>query len=134
MSYVEWSDRMSVGVHAIDQQHRELLRLINELHDAMAQGVGTTVLRQIIDGLIEYTGVHFTTEESYFKGRDYPDCVAHEQQHRDFVAKVTDFKQGFDEGRLMLTLDVMSFLGDWLVDHIQGSDASYVPFLHSEGT
>jgi len=133
VSYVDWKDGMSVGVHAIDQQHRQLLTLINELHDAMTRGLGTTVLRQIVDGLIDYTHVHFTTEESYFEGCDYPDCAAHKLQHKDFVAKVTDFKQGFDEGRLMLTLDVMSFLGDWLVEHIQGSDASYAPFLHPEG-
>jgi len=133
VSYVDWNDGMSVGVQVIDQQHRQLLTLINELHDAMTQGRGSTVLRQIVDGLIEYTRVHFTTEEGYFEICDYPDCAAHKQQHRYFVAKVTDFKQGFDEGRLMLTLDVMSFLGDWLVEHIQGSDASYAPFLHAEG-
>lgn len=133
VSYVAWNDGMSVGVRAIDQQHRQLLALINELHEAMTQGQGSTVLRQIVDGLIEYTHGHFTTEESYFEACGYADCAAHKQQHRDFVAKVTDFKQGFDEGRLMLTLDVMSFLGEWLVDHIQGSDASYAPFLHHEG-
>lgn len=133
MSYVDWNESMSVGVEVIDRQHKELLRLINELHGAMTQGQGTTVLREIIDGLIEYTHVHFRTEEGYFEACDYPDCAAHEQQHRDFVAKVADFKQGFDEGRLMLTLDVMSFLGDWLMEHIQGSDASYGPFLNREG-
>ncbi len=130
---IEWSDELLVGNAAIDQQHRQLLALINELHEAMTRGRGTSVLRQIVDGLIEYTHVHFTTEESYFEACDYPDCAAHKQQHQDFVAKVTDFKQGLDEGRLMLTLDVMSFLGEWLVDHIQGSDASYAPFLHHEG-
>jgi hemerythrin len=124
---------MSVGVPLIDRQHQELLRLTNELHDAMTQGRGNTVLREIVDGLIAYTQTHFTTEEGYFERCDYPDCAAHKQLHRDFVAQVTDFKQGFDEGRLMLTLDVMSFLGDWLVEHIQGSDASYAPCLRAEG-
>lgn len=133
MPYLNWNESMSVGVTLIDRQHQELLRLTNELHDAMIQGRGRTVLREIVDGLIEYTHTHFTTEEGYFEACDYPDCAAHKQQHRDFVAKVTDFKQGFDEGRLMLTLDVMSFLGDWLVEHIQGSDASYAPYLRTEG-
>jgi hemerythrin len=133
MAYVEWNDSMSVQVAVIDEQHQGLLRLINELHDAMIQGQGATVLGEIVDGLIEYTHTHFNTEEGYFEACDYPNCAVHKQQHRDFVAKVTNFKQGFDEGRLMLTLDVMSFLGDWLVEHIQGSDASYAPFLNREG-
>jgi len=133
MSYLDWDDGMSVGTDVIDRQHQQLLRLIRELSEAMAQGRGTTVLGQILDGLIEYTHVHFTTEEGFFEACDYPDCAAHKQQHREFVAKVSDFKQGFDEGRLMLTLDVMSFLGDWLVNHIMGSDASYAPYLSRDG-
>ena len=110
-----------------------MLRLINELHDTMTQGQGTAVLGKIIDGLIEYTHKHFATEEGYFESCDYPNCAAHKLEHREFVVKVTDFKKGFDEGRLMLTLDVMDFLGDWLVDHIRGRDASYAPYLHREG-
>lgn len=133
MSYVNWSESMSVGVPLIDQQHQELLRLINELHSAMTEGRGNMVLREIVDGLIEYTQTHFRTEEGYFEACNYSDCLAHKQQHREFVAKVMDFKEGFDEGRLLLTLDVMSFLGDWLVEHIQGSDASYAPYLRAEG-
>jgi len=133
MAYVEWNDGMSVRVAIIDGQHQGLLRLINELHDAMTQGQGASVLGKIVDGLIEYTLNHFATEEHYFEASDYPDCVAHKREHQDFVTKVTDFRRGFEEGRLMLTLDVMSFLGDWLTDHILGSDASYAPFLGREG-
>jgi len=129
MAYIEWSDGLSVRVSAIDRQHKELIRLINNLYDAMNQGQGATVLEEIMVGLIDYTNYHFTTEEGYFEASAYPDSATHKRQHEDFVAKVSEFKQGFDEGRLFLTLDVMSFLGDWLVHHIQGSDASYAPFL-----
>lgn len=129
MAYVNWNDGMSVNVAVIDRQHQGLIELINQLHEAMSQGQGSSVLRDIVDGLIQYTAIHFETEERYFRASEYPNRAAHEQEHRDFVEKVTDFKQGFDDGRLMLTLDVMSFLGDWLMNHIQGSDAGYAPFL-----
>jgi len=128
-----WKDSMSVDVAVIDQQHRGLFALIERLDAAMARGEGSSVLGEIIDGLIGYANVHFATEEGYFEESDYPDSAVHKRQHQDFVSKVVDFKNGFDEGRLMLTLDVMHFLGDWLVEHIQGSDASYAPFLDREG-
>jgi len=134
MASVRWNDGMSVNVEVIDRQHRRLFALIGQLHEAMTRGEGNSVLRDIIEGLVEYANVHFATEESYFEASEYPDCEAHRRQHRDFVTKVTDFKLGFDEGRLMLTLDVMDFLGDWLVDHIQGTDVSYAPFLDREAT
>lgn len=132
MAYVEWNGSMSVHVAVIDGQHQELLRLVNELHDAMTRGQGATILGETIDGLIGYTDRHFATEEGYFEASDYPNCAAHKREHQDFMAKVTDFRQGFEEGRFMLTLDIMNFLGDWLVDHILGSDASYAPFLDRE--
>lgn len=129
MAYLDWTDRLSVNVPTIDEQHQELVRLINKLHDAMTQGQGNTVLGGIVDGLIEYAQIHFRTEERYFEASDYPDVTAHKRLHEDFVAKAMEFKQGFDEGRLMLSLDVMDFLSDWLVKHIQGTDRTYVPFL-----
>lgn len=129
MAYVSWNDGMSVNVAVIDRQHQGLIDLINQLHQAMSQGQGNLVLREIVDGLLEYTALHFETEERHFRASEYPDSATHEKEHREFVTKVTDFKQGFAEGRLMLTLDVMDFLGDWLINHIQGSDAAYAPFL-----
>jgi hemerythrin-like metal-binding protein len=124
---------MSVDVEVIDRQHQRLFALIGRLREAMSRGEGNSVLREIVEGLVEYANIHFATEEGYFEASAYPDSDSHKQQHRDFVTKVTDFKQGFEDGRLMLTLDVMDFVSDWLVDHIQGSDASYAPFL-DEGT
>lgn len=131
MAYVNWNESMSVNHELIDRQHQELLGLINQLHDAMTRGEGAAVLHRIVDGLVEYTEIHFATEERYFEGLPYPDVARHKLEHQDFVEKAVDFKQGFDEGRLMLSLDVMSFLGDWLVEHIQGTDASYKPFAGS---
>lgn len=129
MAYLDWNDNLSVNVPVIDGQHRELVRLINRLHDAMTQGQGQRVLGGTVDGLIEYAQIHFRTEERFFDASGYPDSVAHKKEHEDFVVKVTDFKQGFDEGRLMLSLDVMDFLAEWLVKHIQGTDKKYVPFV-----
>lgn len=131
MAKAGWDDSMSVHVDVIDQQHKQLFAMVDQLEEAMSRGEGNLVLGQIVEGLIEYADVHFAAEERYFEASAYPDCAAHKQQHRDFVAKVTDFKRGFEEDRLMLTLDILDFLGDWLVGHIRASDASYAPFLEA---
>lgn len=132
MAYLNWNDNLSVNVPVIDEQHQKLVSLINQLHDAMAQGHGSAVLGGIIRGLVDYTQIHFRDEERCFEASDYPDCATHMAQHEAFVSRVTDFQQGFAEGRLMLSLDVMDFLAEWLVEHIQGTDMSYAPFLAEE--
>jgi hemerythrin len=134
VAYVNWNESLSVSVPLIDGQHQQLIGLINHLHEAMTQGQGQTILGEIVEGLVRYTKVHFAAEEALFEASQYSDCVAHKQQHREFVQKVTDFQQGLADGRLMLTLDVMDFLADWLVLHIRGTDTAYVPYLDLAGT
>ena len=59
--FVEWSDALSVGVTEIDDQHKELIKMLNKLNTAI-HGVGKRTRREVINQLVEYTQVHFTTE------------------------------------------------------------------------
>jgi hemerythrin len=133
MSLLKWTDSLSVGVSDLDLQHQQLVRMINTLHESMAEGHGNLALSQTIEGLINYTQTHFATEETYFARHGYPHAGAHQAQHQAFVAQVQDFKNGFDGGELFLSIDVMDFLSSWLVEHIQGSDKEYGPFLNERG-
>lgn len=72
MALIQWDDSFSVKVAEIDQQHKRLIVMINELHDAMKQGKGKDALGKIINGLISYTATHFDTEERYFDQFEYP--------------------------------------------------------------
>jgi hemerythrin len=133
MPYLQWSEELAVGVADVDAQHRWLVELVNALHAAMQQGKGKAMLGSTIDRLFDYTVAHFSTEEAYFERFGYPAAAAHRLQHQGFVAKVADFKQGFDEDRFMLSLEVMDFLSDWLVEHISTSDKAFGPFLNEHG-
>jgi hemerythrin len=133
MAMIEWDDSFSVGVEEINEQHKKLVSMINELYDAMKAGKGKDALGPIINGLIDYTQVHFKTEEDYFDKFGYPLTQAHKLEHKGFVDKVTAFKSDFDAGNTSLTIDVMNFLKDWLIHHIKGSDKKYTEFFHEHG-
>ena len=133
MPYMNWNESLRVGVGIVDEQHKELVRLVNELHDAMTQGQGHARLESTLKGLTDYTVTHFRTEEDYFASLGYDDAASHKREHDSFILQVMDFTKGFEEGTLMLSLDVMSFLGDWLVKHIQGTDRKFAPFFNEHG-
>jgi len=133
MALIQWTAALSVNIAEIDNQHQHLVAMINELNDAMLQGRGKDVIGKIVSGLASYTATHFATEEKYFDRYGFPETASHKQEHRDFTARVSEFKKGFDEGRLGLSVSVMNFLGDWLRNHIKGSDKNYGPFLNSKG-
>lgn len=133
MSLITWNNNYSLGINEIDSQHRELVRIINTLHDAMSKGSAKNVLGDIIKKLINYTTSHFKTEEKYFDQFHYPKTLQHKKEHQEFVAKMVNFQNDFDSGKLTLSLEVMTFLKNWLTEHIKGKDAEYVPFLKEKG-
>lgn len=133
MSLINWDNTLSVNVVEIDGQHQKLVGMINELHDAMRQGKSREILGRIIDGLISYAETHFKTEEKYFDRFGYPGTDSHKREHADFVVRVSEFKRGFDAGKVGLSIDIMCFLSDWLQRHIKGSDKKYGPFLNEKG-
>ncbi len=133
MSLIGWNDNLSLHIGEIDRQHQHLVKMVNELNDAMRQGKGKEVLSKTLSGLITYTASHFGTEEKYFKQYEYPATADHKKEHQAFVAKVVDFKEKFEGGRVGLSIEIMNFLSDWLIKHIQGSDKQYGPFLKAHG-
>lgn len=133
MAMVTWNDNLSVKVAEIDMQHKKLVAMINELYDAMKVGKGKEVTGKILNGLILYTATHFKTEESYFAKFGYPDTDNHKKEHAAFVKKVTEFKEGFETGKVTLTIEVMNFLSDWLFKHIKITDKNYSKFFNEKG-
>lgn len=133
MVLMEWTPNFSVGVTEIDEQHKKLVEMLNLLYDAMTQGKSKEVLSDILVGLIGYTGTHFGTEEKYFDQFNYPEKETHKSEHKKFVEKVTAFKSDFDSGNASVSIEIMNFLKDWLVNHIQGTDKRYSAFFNEHG-
>jgi len=133
MALILWNEGLSVHVAEIDRQHQRLITMIGELDSAMRAGKGRDVMGKIVNGLISYTGTHFATEEKYFDQFGYPEADAHKTEHRNFVQKVSEFKTGFEAGKLGLSIQVMDFLSDWLKSHISVTDKKYSPFFNAKG-
>ena len=124
-----WGRRLELGIPEVDDQHRELVAMINSLHRAMRLKKGSREAEPILAGLAEYTVYHFGFEEKLFDTHGYPETLAHKKIHKDLVAKVTAFKKEFEQGRAALSMDLMNFLTDWLKHHIMETDKAYTPFL-----
>lgn len=129
MARIQWNDRLSVGITEIDAQHKRLIEIINNLDDAMKQGKGKDILHPTISQLINYTNTHFKTEETLMEAANYSDLATHKLAHRDFIKKIAKFRDDYLAGQLCLSIEIMKFLSDWLISHIQDSDLKYAPVL-----
>ncbi len=124
-----WHEKYSVGIPEIDTQHKGLIRLINDLHAAMATGQGKQAVGKIVDDLVRYTEVHFRSEEELLRQKKYSKFAVHQAEHKRLTAQVIGLREKYHGGTLALTLEVMQFLKNWLADHIMGHDHQYAAEL-----
>lgn len=133
MAFMDWSDNLSVNIKEIDEQHKKLLGMLNELHEAMKVGRGKEVTEKTLSGLIAYVGTHFTNEEYLMEKHSYPGLLAHKGEHAKLTQQAKDVHQQFQQGKTVVNVDLLNFLKSWLQNHILGTDKKYGPFLNGKG-
>ena len=131
--FVTWSDDMSVGIEVIDEDHKKLLGLINDLERAVYYHMGESYERQALKELVDYTKYHFEREEGMLQSNGYPDFDAHKKEHEAMIGKVKEFCEAYNRDRAAVIDKMAEFLRSWLVNHIQGTDQKYVPHMHEKG-
>lgn len=133
MPLIEWNESFSVGISEIDSQHKILIGYINDLHAAMSQGKARSLLKPLLAQLANYTEMHFSNEERYMKQWNYLRYVHHKAAHDGFVKKVGEFKTDVEAGQLLTSIEILTFLKNWLIEHIQGTDKKYAPLFIAHG-
>jgi len=138
MALMEWTDEYSVNVEEIDKQHKQLVAMLNQFYKELtADDDSSESKKRALNGLVgkmaEYTVYHFQTEETLMERSAYPSLRAHKKEHDEFVAKVTDVKDRFESGKLILTVEVTNFLKKWLREHILGVDKRLGSHLRRQG-
>jgi len=133
MPLMTWGPMLAVGVKEIDDQHKVLVQMANDLNDAMRNGQGKDVLGKTLKELVNYTRNHFATEERLMDKYKYPQSAEHKQQHKDLVHTVSELVTKFDAGDAALSTEVMNFLREWLMKHILNTDKAFAKDLMAKG-
>jgi len=116
-----WNGALATGHPEIDEQHRKLIDLANRLNEAMQRGEARSEIGAVLEDLIKYTTFHFQFEENLMKKAGYPELFQHQREHKKLVNDVLARKARFDSGAA-LSSELLSFLRDWLVNHIMKTD------------
>ncbi len=133
MAFIDWNENLSVQIKELDDQHKKLIALINELNEAMRVGKGKDIMAKILASLVDYTKYHFGAEEKLMQTHSYPTYIIHKKAHDDLTKQVIDLQKKFESGNVVITIDVMTFLKNWLSKHIMGTDKQYTAFFKGKG-
>lgn len=125
MPLIEWNEGLSVGIDAMDEQHKKWIGIINDLDDAMLSGRSRETLTKIVTEMEYYTHIHFKEEESLMESLNYSDLAGHKVIHDNFKKKVQEIKKDLLSGEVVLGTRVMKTIKGWLESHIMDEDKRY---------
>lgn len=133
MAYFSWTDKISVNIDSIDRQHRQLIDIMNELHDLRISGKAEQMAINILVRLRKYTKDHFSYEERLFAQYGFAGAEEHKNQHADLVRELDKLIVKANAGNLFVSRELFNFLKNWLEEHIMGTDMKYTAFLIGKG-
>jgi len=119
---IRWTEDLNTGIPEMDEQHRRLVDLINQVFVAMREGNNQTGVARVVDELVDYTQTHFSAEEELMRSHHYPDLINHQQIHHKFIEEVGGYAAQIKANAGLTASDVFSFLKDWLISHIVKQD------------
>ena len=131
--FVLWNEKYNTGIKEIDNQHKNLVKILNELYESFIDRTTNEKLKKVVKEMTSYTEYHFGFEEKYFKEFNYNNAIEHIAEHQIFVQKVKTFQEDMEQGKVSVTFQLMNFLRSWLIGHINGTDKKYISLFKEKG-
>ncbi len=131
--FFSWKDSYSLKISEIDEQHKVLISIINDLYEAFVNKEHASKIDEIISRMADYASMHFGTEEEYFEKFGYKQAPEHITEHEKFIEKVYNFMYDYKNNKTALTYEVLTFLQKWLTNHILISDKKYSVLFQENG-
>lgn len=128
-AWIPWDASLSVGIDIIDEHHRYLFDLINDLYEVVTSKRGAREVARVIKSLDAYAKVHFRSEEQMMRHYGFEGINRQETQHYAFEAKIREFYEELHANPLVAQFDVLAYLRDWLVKHIKVEDAKLLTLV-----
>lgn len=122
MAFFEWSADLEIDGADIDQDHRQLIDLINQLHQFTVDGQGREIVGEVLEQLLTYTEQHFQREERLMVSLGFPDVQQHQRKHEELTARMRELQQLHQAASMAVPSLLSSTLRDWLSLHIRRSD------------
>ncbi|MCF6313629.1 MAG: hemerythrin family protein [Verrucomicrobiales bacterium] len=129
-----WTDSLKTGNRAIDNQHKYLIDLINELASCLEAGKAAQELKKIVNLLYHFTEWHFCLEEKCMESKNCPLAAENKDAHGQFIKAVTTYQEKIrassQEEFQVIGTEMHKVLISWFVNHIQKID---IPNLSESG-
>lgn len=131
MEKIQWQENLSVGIELIDSQHQKWISHYNDIVESITSQQSKTQIAKTLSFLIDYTQVHFATEEKHMAANSYPELKEHKAKHDGLRTTLANLVKEFEEegATTQLSEAIDTFLGHWLIRHIREVDIRFGSFV-----
>jgi hemerythrin len=123
MSLIEWKDEFSVGVAEVDLEHRELIDLINDLHDLMGEGATKDQVTAALGEIHAQISAHFALEEKHMRDTGYDSLPSHKNNHEELLDEIRDIMDSVEDDGRYDEAQLSRELERWFSEHFRTHDA-----------
>ncbi len=123
MALIEWKKHYSVGLEAVDHEHRELIDLINRLHEDLLAGSREAEVSAFLGEIFRAISAHFALEELFMREHGYDQASEHKQAHEELLEQIRDIMEDFEADRDAGSQKLAGRLDDWFTVHFKTHDA-----------
>ncbi|NVN90482.1 MAG: hemerythrin family protein [Desulfuromonadales bacterium] len=133
MPQITWNTTFSLKNLELDEQHKRLVAIINNLHDTITQGQGLQSIREVFSALVITIKSHFISEEQLMRQYAFPGLAHHKQEHDNLIEQIDITSKRVAAGNNELTRDVQQYVASWWLSHIENDYREFGPFLKNKG-
>ena len=130
---IKWNDKYNVGISMIDEEHKKLIGILNKAIFAKEHNDNPEEIKEVLSEMVEYSHKHFSTEEAYMIKFHFPEYQLHRNEHLDFTDKTIASYNKLVRGDYQIANDLLEYLKQWLVNHIQVTDRQYIDCFKKNG-
>lgn len=133
MEKIIWGENFSVGVRDLDEQHKQIVIIVNTLIDMNNAEVSSEIISDTLTKMTRYAMDHFEKEEQYMLDYEYPEYPSQKKQHQEFKKKTVNFCMETMVHEVTVPKEIITYLKAWWTNHILKEDMKYKEFFNERG-
>lgn len=134
MALITWREEFEIGIESVDHEHRELIGLINELHDGLGGEASADTISGFLGEILARISAHFALEEKVMRDLKYDEYETHKADHEALLDDLRDIMDAQDDGAYLdLNSELADSLESWFGEHFRTRDARLHTFLETSG-
>jgi hemerythrin-like metal-binding protein len=123
MVLIEWREEFEVGIVDVDHEHQELIKLINDLHDAMSGENATISVMDFLGEIYSHVSAHFALEEKIMRTQKYDQYTDHKADHERLLDELRDIMDDYEESAYYSDEEFSTHIKRWFTEHFKTKDA-----------